>query len=308
LYETIVTALALLKMEYKKEYPFLIKVLSWLISKQTAEGCWIDIYDTSLAVSLLVEAQHKLERDFTSEINRAVEWLKQWDPKDENTWTNANLLSALLDANTDVNDPSITRLYEWFNENESGGAWSRYEDEQAFSLIALSKLRDKLSKRISRRQRVVREVTKYDISQLPGTLDNRVFVGGNYDYMPWLRQICDIVKSYGFRPIFASDFNIPINQIHREDLRLLNNCRYAIFEETDPAGDLMEIERARDLEAKLLILFAIRDKNRPEPSPRLTKMLTTMKYPFMELRGYSSLDELRKIVTDWLGKIRQSHN
>jgi len=305
LYESILTALALLKMEYRREYPFLRRAVSWIISKQSRQGCWMDIYDTALALSLLIEAQRKFEGGYSLYINRALNWLKKWNPKDENCWRNANLLSALLDANMDPRDPTVIRLYKWFYENESEGAWSRYEDEQALALIALSKLRDRLPGEISKVRMVSTRVPKYDIDRLPGTLDNRVFVGGNYDYMPWLRLIRDIVKKCGFQPIFAWDFNVPYDQIHREDLRLLNNCRYAIFEETDPAGDLMEIERARDLEVRLLILFSIRDINSPEPPPRLTSMLTTMKYPHMELRGYSSLDELKKIITDWLGNLRQ---
>jgi len=142
-YESIVTALSLLQMNYSKEYPFIKKSVEWVIERQNREGFWIDIYDTCLATRLLVEAQDQFKEDYSHVISSAIAWLRKWEPHAENVWTNANLLMCFLEA-CRPDDQSIARIYRWFVENESDGCWSSYEDEQAYSLIALANLRNRI--------------------------------------------------------------------------------------------------------------------------------------------------------------------
>lgn len=119
---------------------------------------------------------------------------------------------------------------------------------------------------------------KYDPNKPPGALQNRVFVGGNYDIMPLLKKICETVFDNGYQPIFAYDFEVPTDEIHDHDIRLLHNCKYAIFEVSNPAGELMEIERVRDWRIATLLIYQIRDKGNPTPPPAVTSMLKTLKY------------------------------
>ena len=139
-----------------------------------------------------------------------------------------------------------------------------------------------------------------DISRIPGGYENRVFIGGNYDLMVNLKEIKKYVRENGFQPILAYDFNVPRDRIHDYDLLLLHNCKYAIFDVTYPAGELMEIERTRDYGTIVLIVYQIRDPEHLEPPSQITSMVTTSGYP---MRGYSSFDELREIITEWFTDI-----
>lgn len=140
----------------------------------------------------------------------------------------------------------------------------------------------------------------YDPSNPPGTLDNRIFIGGNYDHMALLKEMCETVCGLDYQPIFAYDFRIPEEEIHDYDTRLLHMCKYAIFEVTDPEGALMEIEKTKDYSVETLLIYQIRDKSKPVPPPRLTSMLKTFHNEKMSIKGYSSIDEMRDTIISWI--------
>jgi hypothetical protein len=135
------------------------------------------------------------------------------------------------------------------------------------------------------------------IERMPSEVRNRVFVGGNYDYLATLRQIKEYISDTGFEPILAFDFDVPLRDVHDFDLRLLHNCKYAVFDETYPAGELMEIERARDYGVNLLVVYQVRHASNREPPPQISGMLTTLK---CAMKGYATFSELREIINDWL--------
>ena len=70
----------------------------------------------------------------------------------------------------------------------------------------------------------------FTISAIPGEYERRVFIGGNYDSMPGLREIEKFVKDLKFVPVLAYDCNIPRSQVHDYTLLLLHSCKFAIFE------------------------------------------------------------------------------
>lgn len=131
---------------------------------------------------------------------------------------------------------------------------------------------------------------------LPGTYSERVFVGGNYDFPATLRTLVGLVKRVGFTPVFPLDLEIPEEEIHDWDLRILHSCRYAIFEVTHAAGQLMEIERARDYGVKTLSVFEARGPGQREPA-QVASMLRTSG---QRLQGYLDDRELRGIVRSFL--------
>lgn len=143
-------------------------------------------------------------------------------------------------------------------------------------------------------------MNKLDPDQMPGRYERRVFIGGNYDFSVILKEIRDFVAKLEFQPIFALDFEIPPGKIHDYDLRLLHNCRYAIFEVGQPAGELMEIERALDYNVEMLILYQSREPG-GGPPPTMTTMLTTaLKTIGCEPKGYCTIEEQREIIRDFL--------
>ena len=130
------------------------------------------------------------------------------------------------------------------------------------------------------------------MDSLPGTYVNRVFIAGNYNYMPIIRQIQGIVKRTGMEPIVAYDFNVPESEIHDACIRLLRNCKYSLFEETDPAGELMELEVAAK-ETVAFVVYQIRDPSKKEPPGQLSSMVTTLKLPMF---GYATFLDLKSLI------------
>ena len=134
---------------------------------------------------------------------------------------------------------------------------------------------------------------------LPGTYDTRVFIGGNYDNMPDLRNVkAAIHKLKGtFVPILPyDDFQIPQDRIYEWDLRLLHNCRYAIFDVTEPAGELFEIARASEFGVTTLFVYKVRGAT-PAPPRARTMLLQSGTH---EHRGYMDLSHLERIVDEFL--------
>ena len=143
------------------------------------------------------------------------------------------------------------------------------------------------------------EKRKKSFGDIPGDLENRVFIGGNYDNMAILNHLKDIVYKFGFFPILAYDFDVPKDDIHDFDLRLVSSCKYAIFEVTTPQGELMEILRSVDYRNSILILYQVRDPESREMPQQITTMLSTLKYESLEKQGYNHINELNRIVETW---------
>jgi len=159
-----------------------------------------------------------------------------------------------------------------------------------------------LNKKLGISELAEKEATeKLKIDRMPGEYENRVFIGGNYDLMANLKEIKEYVRDNAWEPILAIDFDPPKDKINAYDLRLLHNCKYAIFDETQPAGEIAEIERTKEYETVVLIVYQIRDPAHQEPPSQITSMVTTLRYP---KRGYSSFEELKKIIVEWLSDIR----
>lgn len=136
-------------------------------------------------------------------------------------------------------------------------------------------------------------VPKQPIDPLPGTWDKRVFIGGDYDHLSILREIQDAVIRSGFQPILPYDFLVPEDLIHHHDLMLLHCCRLAIFEVSSPAGQLMEIERAKDYDVDAILFYTDRDG----PPHSLTSMVLTAGYT---MQSYSDISDLKDKISRWL--------
>ncbi|MCK4240916.1 MAG: hypothetical protein KAX30_04780 [Candidatus Atribacteria bacterium] len=133
----------------------------------------------------------------------------------------------------------------------------------------------------------------WNISEIPGRYENRIFIGGNYRFMVNLREIEMYVRENGFQPILACDFNMPRSKIYEHSLLLLHNCKYAIFDVTSPAGELMEIQMTKYYGTTVLLVHKM--------DSRPSSMVTTFGHP---MRGYSGFDELRWITAQWFTGIK----
>lgn len=132
--------------------------------------------------------------------------------------------------------------------------------------------------------------------------ERRVFVGGNYrDQLTILNEIKTLVKSLGYDPVLALDFDIPEGMAHHHSLMLLHECEKAIFEISSEAGQLMEIERLRDYQISPLIIY---QSAKSDESPRVTQMLRALLASLgFEPKAYSTVEELKQVVEDYLPSV-----
>lgn len=85
---------------------------------------------------------------------------------------------------------------------------------------------------------------------------HRIFIGGSYSgQVAELNYIAAICRNAGHDPVIEFEFEVPPDLVHHHGLMLLHECRLAIFEVSTEAGQLMELERARDYGINPLVLY-----------------------------------------------------
>ncbi|MBA3568416.1 MAG: hypothetical protein H0W28_03580 [Pyrinomonadaceae bacterium] len=146
-------------------------------------------------------------------------------------------------------------------------------------------------------------MTKPHPEILPGTKDQRVFIGGQYDFMPTLRELARFVHEISSEekeliPIIPYDFmksGIPETQTMEWDLSILANCRYAIFDLSDLGAQLVEMQEADPKYTDSLIVYPVRERrNEPERGRR-----TVLSFGLPHF-GYRTFNELKGIVGRFL--------
>lgn len=142
----------------------------------------------------------------------------------------------------------------------------------------------------------------YTLDNIPGLFEKRIFIGGNYDNCAVLREIADIVRELGYQPIIALDFDASKEEVRSYDLRLLSNCKYAIFEISFSDGHLIEIERSGDYKVQALLVYQVRDDKR-EPPPGASLMVLGTAHPRF---GYLDFKELGEYLLTFLPQDRQT--
>ncbi|MFC2059847.1 tetratricopeptide repeat protein [Chloroflexota bacterium] len=98
----------------------------------------------------------------------------------------------------------------------------------------------------------------------------RVFIGGSGKQTTTIDNMRDTVEKLGYDAIVAVDFDMPCGMagVYHKCLTLLHCCKYAIFDLSEHAGQLLEIERAPDYGVKTL---AIWPKSREETISQILK-------------------------------------
>ena len=186
-----------------------------------------------------------------------------------------------------VQDQAIDKLGHLFLD------WPRCHDE----FMSL-----KLASKCIQCDRLVRQHFPYGrlpLDFLPGTYQSRVFIGGNYDLMPNLRALRTAVLKLNvdYIPILPfDDFQIPPTKVYEWDLRLLHNCKFAIFDVTSPGGELFEIARCAEYKVKTLLVYQTRGAVEAPPIAR-TMLLQSGEH---QHRGYTDIAHLQDIIDDFL--------
>lgn len=138
--------------------------------------------------------------------------------------------------------------------------------------------------------------------ELNGKPEQRVFVGGHYDFMPIIRFIAECVAEIPtpagdpFIPIIPYFHRIDPHKVMEEDRWMVDQCGRAIFETSDLGGQLVEMEQALRSHKPTLVVYGVREDEDLDPERgRLT--VTTCGHPFA---SYVSFDELREKIRVFL--------
>lgn len=132
-----------------------------------------------------------------------------------------------------------------------------------------------------------------------------IFLGGNYEKDgPILNTLNETIRGIevdneeNFIPIIAKEvFNeLDPSKIHEESLRLLHNCGFAVIDITNPAGQLMELERARDYG---IVTFVSYGSSHPSKMPvTLSKVMEEWGLGY--IFRYEDINGLKKFVKSML--------
>jgi len=124
----------------------------------------------------------------------------------------------------------------------------------------------------------------------------RVFLGGSSGLNPIIEAMRDTVERLGYDPVVAIDFDMPEQMtIYHKCLTLLHSCKYAIFDLSEQAGQLMELERAPDYGVQTLIVCP---KNKQESVTQMLK--SVLDYRDIRYNSYDKFEEMHGIFCDFL--------
>lgn len=139
-------------------------------------------------------------------------------------------------------------------------------------------------------------VPRYHLDYPPGVFGKRVFVGGSYRYIAILEEIYKAVLDCGYTPIFAREFGIPAGTTRHSAKRLVQHCKYAIFETSIDGGYFFEMEDAENNSCITLCLWEASHGS----TPWISEMARTTNIFQKNNKPYRNMSELRSHVYNFL--------
>lgn len=136
--------------------------------------------------------------------------------------------------------------------------------------------------------------SQLSIEQIGSTCEKRVFLGGSFGNILWLKRIESAIIEIGYYPVVAINFKKP-SDMNTDDFTktLISKCKFAVFEisELGRGGFIHELPRARDSGAKCTGIYQSVD---------LTERKFSGELDWLPTQPYSSLDDLKKRLTQFL--------
>jgi hypothetical protein len=124
----------------------------------------------------------------------------------------------------------------------------------------------------------------------------RVFIGGSGGLSPIIEYMRNMVEKLGYDPVVAEDFDMPKGMsIYHKCLLLLHSCKYAIFDLSEQAGQLLEVERATEYGVKMLIVWPV---NKEESITQMLK--SSLDRRGIKYKAYMKFEEMENIFRDFL--------
>ena len=137
---------------------------------------------------------------------------------------------------------------------------------------------------------------KYLIDEPPGTLENRVFIGGNYSLGSRIEDVADVVRDCGYQPIIVWEFDIPPRTERHSSKQIVKQCKYAIFEVSSNAGHFFEMDDAQEYSLNCLCLWDAHQGS----SPNVSAMVQSHPVFLSNNESYRNTRELQYLVYDFL--------
>ena len=145
---------------------------------------------------------------------------------------------------------------------------------------------------------------KYLIDEPPGTLENRVFIGGNYSFGSRIEDIADVVLDCDYQPIIVWKFGIPLGTERHSSKQIIKQCRYAIFEVSSNAGHFFEMDDAEEYSLSCLCLWDAHQGS----SPSVSAMVQSHSVFVRNNKPYRNTRELQHEVFNFLRSINPLTN
>jgi hypothetical protein len=144
---------------------------------------------------------------------------------------------------------------------------------------------------------------KYSIDEPPGTLENRVFIGGNYSFGSRIEDIADVVVDCDYQPIIVWEFGITPGTERHSSKQILKQCRYAIFEVSSNAGHFFEMDDADEYSLSCLCLWDAHQGS----SPNISAMVQSHSVFVRNHKPYRNTRELQYEVFNFLKNLNPSN-
>ena len=128
----------------------------------------------------------------------------------------------------------------------------------------------------------------------------RVFIGGRSGLSPIIEIMRDKVERLGCDPVVAIDFDMPGQMtIYHKCLTLLHSCKYAIFDLSEQAGQLLELERAPEYGVQTLVVWP---KKKEESVTQMLK--SVLDYRGISYNSYDEYEDMGDIFGEFLHRSR----
>lgn len=137
--------------------------------------------------------------------------------------------------------------------------------------------------------------------QFDSPWDKRVFVGGSAVLGPIIEEMRKVITSLGFDPVIPVDFDMPPGMtIYHKCLALLHACKYAVFDVSEQAGQMLEMDRAPEYAVQTIAVWSRNSEF------RITEMLKSRLYDRgIPCKPYDTFDEMKTVLGEFFQRRRE---
>jgi hypothetical protein len=128
-----------------------------------------------------------------------------------------------------------------------------------------------------------------------------VFIGGPFKIAAYLRELRKIFITVrpNYTTYMSLDFTIEKDRTHDSCMTILSNCGYAIIDVSTEAGQYAEIEHAKMVNIKTILVYSAAE-DIDKQHPPIPVIISTVGFP---IKGFRFMTELEDIFKDFLPEV-----